>query len=377
MKKTKIIVPALGLLLLGTAASVTGTVAWFSINSTVTVSGMRVQTKVGNNLQIAADNTNNSSDAVYGNGLNQPVSALLEPVSTVDGNSFFYTSSENVDGSGDAKTDAYTAYNSADTSGFNSNYGTTGAVGYADYKFYLKATNGESAARYLALTRCNLVYEGAALGENDLSWRVAVFAVATAKETSKTDAETIGDGAANLITILRRSGAQYYTTDSAVSATNAVSAVNAKIDDHANIVSINPAQTVYYKVLVRLWLEGEDKKCTNDTFASLTGKYDLDLAFNVQNSEGVENIGSAANAVITKSTTTATVTLTGTTTGNIENGETAASFAWKNAADDSALSGTTYQYTNAANTAVKVYCEVTTTRGSVYRTNIVELDAAA
>ena len=45
MKKTKIIVPALGLLLLSTAASVTGTVAWFAANTTVTATGMSVTVK--------------------------------------------------------------------------------------------------------------------------------------------------------------------------------------------------------------------------------------------------------------------------------------------------------------------------------------------
>ena len=45
MKKTKIIIPALGVLLLSTAASVTGTVAWFSMNKTVTATGMSVTAK--------------------------------------------------------------------------------------------------------------------------------------------------------------------------------------------------------------------------------------------------------------------------------------------------------------------------------------------
>ena len=45
MKKTKVIIPALGLLLLSTAASVTGTVAWFAANATVTATGMSVTAK--------------------------------------------------------------------------------------------------------------------------------------------------------------------------------------------------------------------------------------------------------------------------------------------------------------------------------------------
>lgn len=42
MKKTKLIVPALGLLLVSTAASVSGTVAWFSMNTSVTATSMTV-----------------------------------------------------------------------------------------------------------------------------------------------------------------------------------------------------------------------------------------------------------------------------------------------------------------------------------------------
>ena len=45
MKKTKVIIPALGLLVLSTAASVTGTVAWFSANLTAQATGMQVVAK--------------------------------------------------------------------------------------------------------------------------------------------------------------------------------------------------------------------------------------------------------------------------------------------------------------------------------------------
>ena len=48
MKKTKIIIPALGMLLLSTAASVTGTVAWFAANASVSATGMQVKAKTAN-----------------------------------------------------------------------------------------------------------------------------------------------------------------------------------------------------------------------------------------------------------------------------------------------------------------------------------------
>ena len=53
MKKLNVIVPALAILALGTAASVTGTVAWFSANANVTVSGMKIQAKTDSSLFIA------------------------------------------------------------------------------------------------------------------------------------------------------------------------------------------------------------------------------------------------------------------------------------------------------------------------------------
>lgn len=54
MKKAKILVPALSVLALGMAASVTGTVAWFSANSVASVTGMSITTAVPTNLYIKA-----------------------------------------------------------------------------------------------------------------------------------------------------------------------------------------------------------------------------------------------------------------------------------------------------------------------------------
>ena len=52
MKKTKILVPALGILALGMAASVTGTVAWFSTNTMVYADGVQVSTQAQDSLVI-------------------------------------------------------------------------------------------------------------------------------------------------------------------------------------------------------------------------------------------------------------------------------------------------------------------------------------
>ena len=74
MKKTKIIIPAMGLLLLSTAASVTGTVAWFAANATVTATGMSVtaksdsvflEIKGSQDAEFGATGTNNLNEQLF------------------------------------------------------------------------------------------------------------------------------------------------------------------------------------------------------------------------------------------------------------------------------------------------------------------------
>ena len=60
MKKTKLIIPAMGLLLLSTAASVTGTVAWFAANASVTATGMQVKAKTASTYLLIGTGENDT-----------------------------------------------------------------------------------------------------------------------------------------------------------------------------------------------------------------------------------------------------------------------------------------------------------------------------
>ena len=57
MKKSKIIVPALGILVLSTAAAVTGTVAWFTASNVININGlqMRVEAEDGIEFKVVAN----------------------------------------------------------------------------------------------------------------------------------------------------------------------------------------------------------------------------------------------------------------------------------------------------------------------------------
>ena len=71
--------------------------------------------------------------------------------------------------------------------------------------------------------------------------------------------------------------------------------MDAKIDDAAQIGEVDALTTKYFKVVVRLWLEGEDTTCTNETFATLINAYTLSVAFHLGGVEtAVTVIGSVA-----------------------------------------------------------------------------------
>lgn len=377
MKKTKIIIPALGMLLLSTAASVSGTVAWFSMNASVSVQGMTVTTKVSSNLLIATNNI----ESEYSDSITQARSGILEPASTIDGKAFFYTTKAKGDGTATAGANGgntYVAYDEASgtalentyankakyDAGFNGAYGFSSPsvradassednVGYAymDYSFYIKATSAADD-QVLYMSKCNLLYGNttdgyAAITSNNtggFAWRVALLAANSAKETNTPDSDLATKSIIGLSGKLNQNqvnpvdtstfeagvtpvssyftdiygtvaatgnyvaGTKYYNAPSATpNAVKTVSALDALTNADAAAqarTDIDTGTTAYTKIVVRLWLEGEDVSCTSTTYASLTKNWKLDLEFRLgdatdgaqptPNQNGVKVIGSVA-----------------------------------------------------------------------------------
>ena len=84
MKKSKIIVPALGLLLLSTAASVSGTVAWFTANRTFTTSAGNFAV-VRTNTDLACTLTAGVGTRVVGSGASATIALADDYVELTDG----------------------------------------------------------------------------------------------------------------------------------------------------------------------------------------------------------------------------------------------------------------------------------------------------
>ena len=241
------------------------------MNSSVTVTGMTIKTQVGGNLLISATN----AEASYStDNLLQSVTGTLEPVSTTTGADFFYTK-ENVYGDGHTTDTSFETYanTTEGKSAFATYYGVEGAVGYVDYAFYLKATSS-AANEDVKVTKVNLVYgnPAASLGAEDRAWRAAIFAQPVAKD----DDETVSDG--TLKTILGPQNAAYFEGKAASSATTLVALPANTFGQSAIIGTITTkGATQRYRVVVRVYLEGNDTSCNNDTYAVLTNDYALSL----------------------------------------------------------------------------------------------------
>lgn len=98
MKKSKIIIPALAMLLLSTTASITGTVAWFTANNKVNVGGMNIKAEAENGIVIA--NETHAADADWLTTITASHSgadATFVPTSTADLATWYHGLSDEVD----------------------------------------------------------------------------------------------------------------------------------------------------------------------------------------------------------------------------------------------------------------------------------------
>ncbi|HHT67538.1 MAG TPA: hypothetical protein GX010_04925 [Erysipelotrichaceae bacterium] len=146
MKKTKIVIPALGLLLLSTAASVTGTVAWFAMNSQVTATGMKVTAKSDSTFLVISSTSSlgsaTSLDLSGVQGTLLPVSYTTSAIgSEVEANNWYKAvGTSTTDGSAAAGTTAQLTITE------DANLGSVSGKHYYVYSsFYVGLAAGSSA----------------------------------------------------------------------------------------------------------------------------------------------------------------------------------------------------------------------------------------
>ena len=295
MKKTKIIIPALGLLVLSTAASVSGTVAWFSVNSSVSATGMKVLAKAEAGLLISADKSNTSwadTDASdYGTAV------ALVPTSTNNLSTWYHAVSSSVNNH--AHNGAYSTLGT--TSGENvivvkqANLATTtnaeAYVTYADSnsddayaaandtayylrnRFWLKSSGDQitvtGTSNYLVISKITLsgLDETANL---DASLRIGVLIGSSVK----------------IIAPFADATASY--TVAGTTATTAILGTlgtngNYNPDVNTGFASTIPAMTTDSPLAVDifLWFEGEDENCKSINLAAEMDELEVAVEFSL------------------------------------------------------------------------------------------------
>ena len=157
MKKTKIIIPALGLLLLSTAASVTGTVAWFAANASVTANGMQITAKTESEfLVISKTSTLASATSV---DLVHPSGEVLPTNWRKDGENVYHwvTGAGTATDNGTINTSGYTNLTIDEAS--VTNFGIASAKKYYVYDtVYVGLAVGSSTPANTKLLKCSATF---------------------------------------------------------------------------------------------------------------------------------------------------------------------------------------------------------------------------
>lgn len=384
MKKSlKKLLPTLALVVVTAALMGTSTFAWFTMNTKVEVNGMKVQIDTYDNLLIAPDTgtTNSNAESQFKNtiDLSSVAVAKLAPVSSVDGNNFYYILNKNATAAGDKYIGDYYPYTNTDeTTKFTAQYGER--VAYVDYNFQLKAINGSDVddTVELRLTKLELKYDEGAFNKYVSpvrAFRYAIFMEEKASaypdegKTSGPHVTNFTDGHADaaegsLKSIYAIEGAQNFTEGQAVGTGAALADVtyNAIASD-AEFSTLANETVKYFKVTVRMWVEGEDTTCNNEAFVTLDENWTLNLAFDLVKSDddttlNVDHLTIDKTATIARDDDTLTAKLNAT-------GITASSYKWYK--DGVAIGGATtasYEVTTSG-----VYsCDITGSDSKVYPT---------
>ena len=260
---------------------------------------MSVTTQVSNNLLISESTTasaTKNNETSFMTSITQKVDGLLEPASTVDGVNYYWTDKTNVLGSGDASTDTYTKLTGSTNydAAFRTNYSPADTcVAYVDYAFQLKAINTGTASD-IKITKLDLVYGGKDAAttalDTEKAFRTAIFVEPFAANGNPTagvgtlhniyrDASSYNFNQVNPGTTTPKSTPEDPKAVDSTSTIGAVTYNTAKGESAGILATVAANTTQYYKVVVRLWLEGEDCTCNNSTFANLTdGAWALDMA---------------------------------------------------------------------------------------------------
>ena len=248
MKKTKVIIPALGILLLSTAASVTGTVAWFSANSTVNANGMKVQATTSESLVINTECPVGTKTKIsFTDDDDDPI--VLSPAThdlSYETGLKYVKNNEDVDA----------------------------ATGVASNPTYLDATNGELNTYYVDYD-CYIAAAGAEMSGKTVKFafdKATKDAVTTWTDTAAVSYDTLKAFSVDIYmeTVTTQNAKASISADSFIGTialkSNAADFVQDDVDGDGWTIPQNGIQASYLAIKFRVYLDGELEKDTNQKY---------------------------------------------------------------------------------------------------------------
>ena len=274
MKKTKVIIPAMGLLLLSTAASVTGTVAWFSMNNSVTATAMQIKVKAEDGILIS-----NSARSAWTDSANATVtSATLLPTSAaaVASPTFVSANSSNAD---DAQAGQAVGNYSDLTLAWSA---STEGVGYVDSN--ANSTYDAAADKaYVLLNQFYIKSSGGVISQDQQNPQTLLYVNDVTATSSRAEGAFVKvDNSLRVLVVVNTDAFVYAPVKDQASgtttmsytwkATTAVTANAPTVYDQAcaSVTSISNVDNSAVSVKIYCYFEGEDANCKSTNISGIT-----------------------------------------------------------------------------------------------------------
>ena len=289
MKK---IIPALALLLISAMVLASASYAWFSMNTTVTATGMKVKAVAEQGILINEEATANST---WDNSAtaNQTTATLLRATSTANTSTWYVAySSDSSDAAaatvGSSSTKLVDGYHALGSTGYTTGTETVSAVAGTNARqdiTYIDADGNGSYANgegyyikytYYLKSSGDQIVTG--LNANDQNLNVAVSA-ATATNSADLDAAlrvaVVIDGKAYIFAPVANATTTYYVNASST-ATTALTGTQA-----TKSITIPATTAGGLAVYVYVWFEGEDALLMTNSITNSIDDLSIDVSFSL------------------------------------------------------------------------------------------------
>ncbi len=275
MKKFRKLVPAFAMLLVSATVLASTTFAWFSMNNTVTATGMTVQAQASSTLLIDTASATSSAGKLTGGADTKATTANapadgIRPTSTVDGTNWFSAEAAATNAA-TAKTGSYEAV----AAGNVGNYRLASTFYLQTYDGTKSITAGslDAANKKIVIDSVTVAYTaGDALAS---SFRVMIVVGDTVVVCAPTTTTTPSNqGVASVTTGTATKSDLTFATVSGIDSGKATLSANNDL-----VAAVNYNQV--YTANVYLFFDGEDSACYTDNIPATLNNYTVTVSFSL------------------------------------------------------------------------------------------------